>query len=330
MLTVLLATRNGSRTLPAVLEAFTRLESPSSGWKLVVADNGSTDQTREIVGSFRERLPLTYVFEERPGKNVALNAGLEHLEGDLAVFTDDDVFPHPDWLIRLRAAADAHLAYSMFGGAVRPRWEVAPPYWLQWVNTSIVFAITDAQMVEGPIDPHFLFGPNMAIRAEVFKGGIRFNTAIGPRGNNYPMGSETELVLRLSRQGHSAWHVPDAVVQHFIREDQMNKPWVLRRAIRFGRGRFRLSQTADATAVPGWFGIPVNLFFKLLKKSAKTALAWLSLNERAVFVARWEFNYFWGHIIEARVIRRERYARSKTDNRAPVTSLQDNGVATKK
>ncbi len=330
MLTVLFATRNGSRTLPTVLETFARLQAPCSGWKLVVVDNGSTDRTREIVSSFRASLPLTYVFEERPGKNAALNAGLQHLEGDLAVFTDDDVFPHPDWLIRLRAAADAHLAYSMFGGVVLPRWQVTPPHWVKWVKTSIVFAITDSQMVEGPTDPQLLFGPNMAIRAEVFKGGIRFNTSIGPRGNNYPMGSETELVLRLGRQGHKAWHVRVAVVEHFIREDQLNKSWVLGRAARFGRGGVRISQTAGAVAVPCWFDMPVRLLFKLFKKSVKTAIAWISFNEQAVFTARWEFNYILGQIIETRIIRRERYARSNSDKTEPVRSLHDNRVATKK
>ncbi len=311
MLTVLLATRNGSRTLPTVLETFSRLQVPSSGWKLVVVDNGSTDRTPEIVASFRASLPLTYIFEAKSGKNVALNAGLEHLEGDLAVFTDDDVFPDTNWLIRLRDAADTHLAYSMFGGVVRPRWQVTPPHWVRWVDTRIAFAITDPQMDEGPTDLGLLFGPNMAIRAEVFKGGIRFDTSIGPRGNNYPMGSETELVLRLGRQGHKAWHVRDAVVEHLIREDQMNKSWVLGRAIRFGRGRFRISQAADTIVVPRWFGIPVNLFPRLFKKGVKRVVARLSFNEQAMFSARWEFNYFLGHIIEARLIHRERYARDR-------------------
>jgi L-malate glycosyltransferase len=313
MLTVLLATRNGSRTLPDVLVNFTRLQAPSSGWKLVVIDNVSTDRTREIVTSFETRLPLTYVFEERLGKNLALNAGLEYLEGDLAVFTDDDVFPHPDWLVRLRAAADAHPEYSVFGGVVQPRWEVTPPHWVRWVDTRIVFAITDPGMVEGPTHLGLVFGPNMAIRAKVFKDGIRFDTSIGPRGSNYPMGSETELVQRLGRQGHKAWHVRDAVVEHFIRENQMNKPWVLERAIRFGRGRFRISQTADAVRVPCWLGVPVNLFPKLLKKAVKRAIARLRFNEQAMITAHWEFNYHLGHIIEARAIRRERYARRTRD-----------------
>jgi GT2 family glycosyltransferase len=253
------------------------------------------------------------VFEGRIGKNVALNTGLTHLEGDLAVFTDDDAFPNPDWLIQLRAAADTHQSYSMFGGVILPRWEETPPYWVRWIDIQTVFALTDPRLMEGPTQAWRLFGPNMAIRAEVFQGGTRFNTSIGPRGDNYAMGSETELVMRLHRQGHKAWHVQAAVVEHFIRSHQMDKSWVLGRAIRFGRGMFRMSGTAGAPAVPYWLGVPVHLLLKLIKKGAKTAKAWLSFNEQAVFSARWEFNYFLGQVIEARFLRRERCAHGNGD-----------------
>ena len=306
MLTVFFATRNRSQMVGSVLETFSRLQPPFCGWKLVIIDNGSTDRTREVVASFQTCLPLTYVFEGTAGKNVALNAGLGHLEGDLAVFTDDDVFPHSDWLIRLRAAADAHPEYSIFGGVVRPRWEVTPPHWIQWMNTQVAFAITDPEMVEGPTKPWFIFGPNMAIRAEVFREGTHFNTSIGPRGKSYPMGSETELALRLDRQGHKSWHVRDAVVEHFIGEHQMSKSWVLGRATRFGRGSFRMSQTPDVAGVPCLRGIPVNLFTRLFKKGVRSVMAWLSFNEQALLNNRWQFNYFLGNIIEARAMQRER------------------------
>jgi glycosyltransferase involved in cell wall biosynthesis len=217
MLTVLIATRNGSRTLAEVLDAFARVQVPSSGWKLVVVDNGSTDRTHEIIESFQKILPMTYVFEGSLGKNVALNTGLAHIAGDLVVFTDDDVFPRPDWLNQLRTAADDHPSYAMFGGVILPRWEVKPLPWLEWVPPAPVFSLTDPRLREGPTDPGFLYGPNMAIRAEVFNGGARFDASIGPRGADYPMGSETELLQRLKRQGHKAWHVQEAVIEHFIR-----------------------------------------------------------------------------------------------------------------
>ena len=77
MLTILMATYNGSGTLPDVLCAYPALESPDGGWELVIVDNGSSDNTKDIIASFHQRLPLTYLFEPRRGKNVALNTGLE-------------------------------------------------------------------------------------------------------------------------------------------------------------------------------------------------------------------------------------------------------------
>ena len=75
MLTVLFATRNRAELLRDVLEAYCHLQSPAGGWKLVVVDNGSTDQTPQVVSSFADRLPLHLVIEPRLGKNVALNSG---------------------------------------------------------------------------------------------------------------------------------------------------------------------------------------------------------------------------------------------------------------
>src|SRR5271169_1127428 len=236
MLTVLLATRNRAQILRGVLEAYCHLEAPPSGWKLVVADNGSTDQTSEVIASFRGRLPLHSVSEPTLGKNEALNAGLELVEGDLVVFTDDDAFPRADWLIRLRKAADTQMGYSIFGGAIAPRWEVSPPAWIEWVHRGPVFSLTDFSQMEGPIGSPWVFGPNMAIRSKIFQSGIRFDPLIGPGRSDYAMGSETELLLRLDRQGHKAWHVASAVVEHLIRKEQLEKRWIWQRAIRFGRG----------------------------------------------------------------------------------------------
>jgi glycosyltransferase involved in cell wall biosynthesis len=99
-----MATHNGADTLPVVLEAYTTLQSPEGDWKLVIVDNGSTDSTNEIIHAFTKRLPLTYAFEPRRGKNRALNTRLASGSGDLIVFTDDDTIPQPDWLKLLRSA----------------------------------------------------------------------------------------------------------------------------------------------------------------------------------------------------------------------------------
>jgi glycosyltransferase involved in cell wall biosynthesis len=306
MLTVLLATRNRATILRETLEAFCRLQEPSSGWKLVIADNGSTDQTPAVLASFADRLPLRTVSEPTSGKNSALNSGLGFVEGDLTVFTDDDVFPHTDWLVELRKAADAQPAYSVFGGAVVPRWESPPPLWVEWVERGPVYTLSDPLMKEGPMPPFLVFGPNMAIRTAVFQSGVCFDPSIGPRSSSYPMGSETELTLRLSRQGCKAWHAPSAVVEHFIRNDQMRKPWVLERAIRYGRGMFRMDYMQKHRGNPAWFGVPRRFFREIFEEERTIIRAWLRANERELFCARWRRNFLWGQVIEARLSHRSR------------------------
>jgi len=299
MLTVLMATRNGSETLPAVLKSFEALDAPPCGWKLVVIDNGSTDSTGKILRGFRHRLPLTDLIEPRVGKNYALNTGLEHLEGDLAVFTDDDVFPSREWLVRLRESVDAHPDYSIFGGAIVPRWEVPPPAWVERVDMYAAYSITDPNLADGPATRGTLFGPNLAFRADVFRQGTRFDPSIGPRDENYPMGSESELLHRLRRAGHKSWHVQRAQVEHFIDASHLSKEWVLKRAIRSGRGEYRLTHALNP--VPGrwpWYVCP-----RIVKRLFRIVRASVTRNEEDLLLARWELNFLVGHLIEARLVR---------------------------
>jgi glycosyltransferase involved in cell wall biosynthesis len=311
MLTVLIATYNGAQTLPEVLNAYCQLQMPVGGWKLVIVDNGSTDATKHVIHSFINCLPLTYVFESCKGKNAALNAGLASVEGDLAVLTDDDSLPRPDWLIEMRRAADSHSSFSIFGGTVVPHWEIEPEEWiLKWVPLGPGLTITDPSWKEGPILPAFVFGPNMAIRAEIFEAGYRFNVGMGPRGRNYPMGSETELTLRLAKAGFKAWHCKKAVVEHIIRKFQMRRAWILNRAVRFGRGQYRLSIQFENVKPKKWFGIPRYLIKEIAKQVLYVGHANLRGDAAELFQKRWKFNHLLGQAIEARLIHGERHSTS--------------------
>lgn len=304
MLTVLIATKNRSAILRQTLESFCLLQAPSGGWRMVVADNGSTDQTSAVLDSFAGRLPLRTVSEPKGGKNSALNAAFSLIAGDLTVLTDDDVFPHRDWLIEIRKAANTLTEYAIFGGAVRPRWEVPPPRWVEWIKQDAVFTVTNPDLKAGPMRAYNAYGPNMAIRSAAFESGIRFDESIGPRGASYAMGSETELTLRLSRLGYKSWHVPTAIVEHFIRADQIRKSWVLDRAIRYGRGKFRLRELegigAPWSVWPQWFGVPRRFLLDVVQEEFRVLWGWLTLDERERLLASWNRNYAWGHIIEAR------------------------------
>lgn len=238
---VILSTLNGRARLIEMMDAMLRVRIPL-GTQIHVVDNGSQDGTLELLHEYAVRLPLVIYSQTIPGKNNCLNLVLNSVSDNLSpeelvVFTDDDVLPCTEWLEEILAAGKAHPHCSVFAGRIVPQWPCAAIEHLDPVRRhfGILFSLTSH--AEGPCDPAFAWGPNMAVRARVFKSGIRFDPNFGPNGGaNYPMGSETELMERLGARGHQAWFVERACVRHMIRPSQLERHNVLQRAFRHGYG----------------------------------------------------------------------------------------------
>jgi glycosyltransferase involved in cell wall biosynthesis len=302
VLTVLIATHNGAETLPRVLDAYTRLDPPPGGWKLVVVDNGSDDASPAVVASYANRLPLLLVHEPRRGKNRALNRGLRELEGDLAVFSDDDSLPAADWLVRLRAAADAHPEYGIFGGRIVPHWDAPTAAWIRESRRAApLYGASDPTLSAGPCDPTTVWGPNMAIRTVWFHAGYRFDERIGPnRSPTYAMGGETELTMRLAfAEQVRCWHCAEARVDHIVRARQLTRAWMLRRAFHLGRC---VRRESEQRARAGRSHVPrgaAAIGRGLARSVAGLAAARRTADAQRAFDARWELNLWLGCLYEA-------------------------------
>jgi L-malate glycosyltransferase len=155
----------------------------------------------------------------------------------------------------------------------------------------------------------------MAVRAEVFKGGYQFDETIGPKGANYAMGSESEFLRRMDKAGFRAWHCRDAVVEHIIRSFQMNKEWVLARAVRYGRGQYRLAAKDLPNLPTSMLGVPMSLLLHILAQALRLGGAKLSRDAEKLFQARWQLNFLTGKVVEARLLYKERA--SSTARRGP-------------
>ncbi|CDG83288.1 glycosyltransferase [Janthinobacterium agaricidamnosum] len=308
MLTVLMATYNGAATLPKVLQAYQGLIAPPGGWKLLIADNGSSDRTCAVIDQFQSSLPITYLYEGRRGKNAALNSALAFslqepgAGDDVFVFSDDDAAPAPDWLLRLAECAKAQPGYTVFGGAIVADWSETPPAWLlQLAPLGLTYGITDPALPSGPVFPGLVWGANMAIRRQVFESGWRFDDSIGPHAarGNYAMGSETLMTRALFDAGYLSWFCPDAVVAHHIRPRQVAAAYVLRRAYQFGRGKFRQEKFNPAHKLPMIARVPRWMWRRFLLECLGLLRASLTGDAGQRFLRRWELAYLRGYFHEA-------------------------------
>ena len=251
--TVLLSTFRRSAILLQTLEALAEMDTAGLDWQLIVVDNAGDDATRTTCQPLQHKLPLRYLVCTQRGKNAALNFGLQHATGELIVLTDDDVLPDPKWLTSMCDGAARWPDHLLFGGRVLPYWPSEPPDFISQFAYNPdqgrwTYGVLNPIFDEGP-SPSFLpLGANMAVRRSIFDNGMSFNESIGPNGQNYAMGSETELNLRLRRQGHSAVYLPKSYVLHQIRPEQMTLQWIKGRAFREGRGEARLAPNCSMTA----------------------------------------------------------------------------------
>jgi glycosyltransferase involved in cell wall biosynthesis len=124
-LSVILPCLDAAATLPPLLDALAA-QRWDGEWEVVVADNGSTDASRQIVERYRDRLPgLRWIdASARRGQAHARNAGAAAATGDALLFLDCDDEPAPGWLAGMARALASHdfVACRYDQEKLNPRW----------------------------------------------------------------------------------------------------------------------------------------------------------------------------------------------------------------
>lgn len=243
-ITVLISTNNRAAMLRQTLEAFTCVDQTGIDCSIVIIDNNSNDNTAEVVKEYETRLPISYLREQRPGKNCALNKALRECSlKEIVVFTDDDVSPAWNWFQEIVSSAKKWPGVGAFGGKIELIWpDNKQPEWAvrDWL---VGFAFPRHHYAEGeafykPRD--YPLGPNYWVRKLVFEKEPFFNETLGPRPRNRIVGDEAAFLINLQERGFQILYYPQAVVYHRSLPEAFTLPWLRHRAYKWGEARIRL------------------------------------------------------------------------------------------
>jgi glucosyl-dolichyl phosphate glucuronosyltransferase len=259
-ISVVIATYNRAGLLDDCLSHLAR-QRFVHGDEVVVANNGSTDSTPEVLARHAPvfPVPLRIVDEARPGKSHALSAALASVTADIVAFTDDDVNVSSSWLAVLRQAfGDEQLALA--GGPVAPRWEAKAPRWLeggtsQHSRFNAPLALLNYGPARCPLGPRTFLGANMAVRREVLQGVGGFAPHLGKLRGTLLSGEDHDLCQRVQEAGHSALYIPEAIVHHWVPRARMRLGYFLSWFYWSGITNARLD-AGLASAERRWLGVP--------------------------------------------------------------------------
>lgn len=255
---VAICTWNRATLLDRTLLELQKLRIPHEDeWELLVVNNNSTDATGEVLDQHAASLPLRQLVEPKQGQCHARNCALQAADGELLVWTDDDVLVDREWLA---AYADAFRRWpdaGYFGGPIRPWYETPPPRWI----------VDNAAMLEGMLVVRELgceerrfgrgegpFGANMAFPMPVAKANP-FDPAFGLVGNNSVRGDETQVIERLLKAGEFGVWTPTALVNHYVPAGRLTKKYLWHWHYGYGRCQVRHEGIPGARricGVPGW------------------------------------------------------------------------------
>lgn len=98
-LSVIIPCLNEAETISTQLNALAE-QDWSEPWEVIIADNGSTDETLGIVEQYKDPLPNLKIIDAsgRKGASFARNMGVKASKGELIVFCDADDEVAPGWL----------------------------------------------------------------------------------------------------------------------------------------------------------------------------------------------------------------------------------------
>ncbi len=198
---VVVAVRNGERTLKACLDSLDKIPYPD--YEVIVVDDGSTDATPQIARAHARARYFRH--EQNLGLSAARNTGIAAATGEIIAFTDADCRADEDWLYYL--AGD--LLSSDFVGIGGPN--LLPPEDSAVAAAVMVSPGGPAHVMLTDRQAEHLPGCNMAF----------FKAVLDEIGGFDPIfrraGDDVDVCWRLQHAGYKIGFSPSAFVWHYRR-----------------------------------------------------------------------------------------------------------------
>jgi glycosyltransferase involved in cell wall biosynthesis len=306
---IVICTADKPLFLARTLDSLGKIDIPEQlEVELVVVDNFPDTSHQVVENAVLPKFKVTYLQEPKKGKSRGLNSGLKHAQGDVIVFTDDDLRFPVDWITKLiqpilEGSADA------VAGAVRLSPDLERP-WMTPFHRAYF-----AEILEVEPGAFAMVGANMAFHRRVLNDVPEFDVALGPGA--YGFGDDNLFSYMVEEAGYRLVFNPESPVIHCFDPNRLTRSSLMKHAEQLGRSHGYLAHHWHSSPLTlphirrfrKAFLVNVRRVLEASKSHAVEGCAQAELQE----ISEWA--YFDQYIRESRNPRK--YARPKADVRVP-------------
>ncbi len=197
LISVVIPTFNRRDSLQKTLDGLVHQTYPRGQFEVVVVSDGSTDGTDPFLTRYAETAPYTLrpVFQPNAGPARARNNGIEHAQGDVVVFLDDDVEPCPEFLAvhaSRHISEDSTVVIAPMLPDPALAWQ--EPVWIAWEHAMLEKQYSAWRTGEwAGCGPHHFYSGNASLRRAHL-------LAVGGFDEQFPRQEDVELAARLEKE----------------------------------------------------------------------------------------------------------------------------------
>ena len=260
-LDVIIATYNRCALLSKTLKSLLAAKRPEGlSISVTVVDNNSTDNTPTVVEEIANGgtpFPIRYLFEPKPGKSYALNAGLRSTSGSLVGMIDDDEEIDSTWF-QVILDRFKRKNIDFIGGPCHPNWTVAKPDWVTF-DVGAAVGWVNWGCDEKPFERNggILLGGNAVIRRSVFQIVGEYDVNLGRTAKGLLSYEDSDMYYRILAAGFHGLYVPSLIIHHFVAPERLQKNY--HRRWHWGNGistgvlaRREAAVTVEILGIPRW------------------------------------------------------------------------------
>jgi len=230
-ISVIIATRNRAQFLEKCLISLCRQTISPDRYEICVVNNGSDDNTAEVVGKIINENPAHRIFlidEGIVGLSSARNAGIRNTTAPLIANGDDDATMPSDWLERFLAVySEKGERLGKIGGDINPVWGAPRPEWL--VDEMLpLFSASAGQGGEPKFVDEGILEGNSCYRRKALVEAGGFPSQLGHKGSNL-LSAENMVDIVMYMAGWQIYFDPSIKINHYIHADRLTPSWIRKR-----------------------------------------------------------------------------------------------------